>query len=317
MYILSSVDRMTLNPLLLSCSDEAIGSDAAHTGQSPPKVSLPQVDEPLKACEDVPIEQLIEELSLAAARQASLVVQLKAKYAGEGSSIAQKDEEIALLKAQLANAHAEVELRNAYAEKLADERMSLFAQVNQERAAFDQYKSSCLWGLKYAEQNKSKHFSQLEEFRKSVGDALEKQEEKLRKLSLEYDEELYPHLVSSIAERRWLISHGLRLAALSTLESQEVREAFGNVVQCALARGKAEAVEELHESQMLTVPIAQVPGYNGDTYAELVAAMGKMKLLELPHIAQLERDQDYPIGVIMEGLTLATHTAEDAEAQPD
>lgn len=29
------------------------------------------------------------------------------------------------------------------------------------------------------------------------------------------------------------------LAAMSTLESQEVMEAFGNVVQCALARGKA------------------------------------------------------------------------------
>ena len=45
--------------------------------------------------------------------------------------------------------------------------------------------------------------------------------------------------------------------------------------------------------------------------------MEKMKLLELPRIAQLERDQDYPIGVIMEGLTLARHTAEGAEAQPD
>ena len=45
--------------------------------------------------------------------------------------------------------------------------------------------------------------------------------------------------------------------------------------------------------------------------------MEKIKLLELPRIAQLERDQDYPISVIMEGLTLARHTAEGAEAQPD
>jgi hypothetical protein len=52
------------------------------------------------------------------------------------------------------------------------------------------------------EQNKSKHFDQLDEFRKVVEGALEKQESKLRKLSIEYDEELYPHLVSSVAERR-------------------------------------------------------------------------------------------------------------------
>ena len=150
----------------------------------------------------MPTEKLIEELSLATLHQATLVAQLKAKYACEVSRIARKDEEIALLKAQLASAHAAVESTNAYAKKLADEKMSLCTQVSQERYAFDQYKSTCLWGLKYMEQNKSKHFSQLDEFRKTVEDALEKQEGKLRKLSIEYDEELYLHLVSSIAERR-------------------------------------------------------------------------------------------------------------------
>ena len=33
--------------------------------------------------------------------------------------------------------------------------------------------------------------------------ALKVQEGKLRKLSIEYDEELYPHLMSTIAERRY------------------------------------------------------------------------------------------------------------------
>ena len=79
---------------------------------------------------------------------------------------------------------------------------------------------------------------------------------------------------------------------MGTLESQEVVEAFGNVVKCALARGKAEAMEELHEGKMLTVPLAEVPSYSGDSYPELVAVMKKMKMFEFPRIAQLERDQD-------------------------
>ncbi|GJS11675.1 hypothetical protein Tco_0368471 [Tanacetum coccineum] len=112
------------------------------------------------------------------------------------------------------------------------------------------------------------------------GGAVEKQEEKLRKLNIEYDEELYPHMLSAIVERR--------------------RKGGG-----------------LHEKKLLTVPAAQVPGYNDNAYEELVAAMETMKLLELPHIAQLERDQDYPIDVIMAGLTLARHATEGAEAQPD
>ncbi|GKE55597.1 hypothetical protein Tco_1494782 [Tanacetum coccineum] len=73
---------------------------------------------------------------------------------------------------------------------------------------------------------KNNHFAGLDEFRQRVGGLLEKQEEKLRKLSIEYDEELYPHMLSAIAERRWLISHGLRLAAMSTLESQEVKRSL-------------------------------------------------------------------------------------------
>ena len=53
------------------------------------------------------------------------------------------------------------------------------------------------------EQTKNKHFSQLDDFRKAIEEKLARQEEKLRKLSIEYDEELYPHLVSSVAERMY------------------------------------------------------------------------------------------------------------------
>ncbi|GKA21621.1 hypothetical protein Tco_0701610 [Tanacetum coccineum] len=242
---------------------------------------------------------------------------MMSRFSNERSQSIQKDEEILLLKAQLVDAQAEAESSRSYAQHLAEEKMALLVKVEQERADAAEYKASCHWAVKYLEGGKNNHFAGLDDFRHKVEGLLEKQEDKLRKLSIEYDEELYPHMLSTIAERRWLISHGLRLAAMSTLESQEVRQSFGDVVKCALARGKAEAVEELHERRLLTVPAAQVPGYNQKAYEELVAAMEAMKLLELPHIAQLERDQDYPIGVIMTGLTLARHATEGAEAQPD
>ncbi|GJU01198.1 hypothetical protein Tco_1111536 [Tanacetum coccineum] len=126
----------------------------------------------------------------------------------------QKDEEILLLKTQLADAQAEAESSRSYAQKLAEEKMALLV----------------------------KRVRSVEKRRRSYAN------------SIEYDEELYPHMLSAIAERRWLISHGLRLAAMSALESQEVKQSFGDVVKCALARGKAEAVEELHEKKLLTVP---------------------------------------------------------------
>ena len=85
----------------------------------------------------------------------------------------------------------------------------------------------------------------------------------------------------------------------------------------ALERGKAPAVEELCAKKIFTVPVVEVPGYNTNAYNDLVAAMARLKMLEFPHIAQLERDQDYPIAFIMQGLTLARHMAEDAESKQD
>ncbi|GJV33810.1 hypothetical protein Tco_1394210 [Tanacetum coccineum] len=211
-----------------------------HAAQSPPQTGP-------KAFEGMPVDQLMGEFDMVTAQQAALVAQLRARFANERSRIMQKDEEILLLRTQLADAQAEAESARSYAQNLAEEKMALLVKVEQERADAAEYKASCHWAVKYLEGGKNNHFAGLDDFRQKVEGLLEKQEEKLRKLSIEYDEELYPHMLSTIAERRWLISHGLRLAAMSTLESQEVRQSFGDVVKCALARGKAEAVEELHE----------------------------------------------------------------------
>ena len=104
---------------------------------------------------------------------------------------------------------------------------------------------------------------------------------------------------------------------MSTLEHPEVRTAFGQVVECAVEHGKTLATDKLEEAKLLTVPAAEVPGYNAGAYDKLTAAIGELKQLELPHIGLMERDQDAPIDVIMAGLTLARHMGEDAEQQPD
>ena len=137
------------------------------------------------------MDRLVEELGRAAAHQATLVAQVKASYASESSHLAQKDEEIVLLKAQLASTQAALEASNAYGQKMAEERMSLLAQVKDERAALDDHKSACAWAMSFMEQYKKRYFTQLENLRQGFLDALQVQEEKLCKMSIEYDEELY------------------------------------------------------------------------------------------------------------------------------
>ncbi|GJR68211.1 hypothetical protein Tco_0014276 [Tanacetum coccineum] len=266
----TSTEEETETPPLNVEATSDSSAPVTHAGQSPPQTSPLTADDisrrdretGSKAFDGMPVDQLMEEFDMVTAQQAALVAQLRARFSSERSQSVQKDEEILLLKTQLADAQAEAESSRSYAQKLAEEKMALLVKVEQERADSADYKASCHWAVKYLEGGKNNHFAGLDDFRQRVEGLLEKQEEKLRKLSIEYDEELYPHMLSAIAERRWLISHGLRLAAMSTLESQEVKQSFGDVVKCALARGKAEAVEELHEKKLLTVPAAQVPGMN-------------------------------------------------------
>ena len=98
-----------------------------------------------------------------------------------------------------------MESTTAHARRLADEKLSLMAEVKRGRADAEQYRANCAWGVRYLEENRAQHFARLEEFRGRVEEALKVQEGKLRKLSIEYDEELYPHLMSTSSERRYFI----------------------------------------------------------------------------------------------------------------
>ena len=190
---------------MFACSDKAAGGDAAFVeGSVPPQATHHHVEEPLRTSEKMSAQQLMEELGAAVERQAELVTQLKARYVSESSSLAQKEEEIALLRAQLADAQADVESTTVHARRLADEKLSLMAELKLERADAEQHRANCAWGVKYLQENRGKHFAQLDEFRERVEEALKVQESKLHKLSIEYDEELHPHLVSSVAERMYL-----------------------------------------------------------------------------------------------------------------
>lgn len=66
-------------------------------------------------------------------------------------------------------------------------------------------------GVRYLEEKKAEHFGHIDEFRLRMEKILKEQEEKLRGLSIEYDEELYPHLMSTIAERRYVFVYSAML----------------------------------------------------------------------------------------------------------
>ncbi|GKB84369.1 hypothetical protein Tco_0956641 [Tanacetum coccineum] len=67
----------------------------------------------------------------------------------------------------------------------------------------------------------------FEEFKKYEDDKVEQRyaemDARLDKLNVDFDEELYPHMLTAIAGYRWVIRHGLLLAVMKCSESPELR----------------------------------------------------------------------------------------------
>ncbi|GJY68357.1 hypothetical protein Tco_0471339 [Tanacetum coccineum] len=74
----------------------------------------------------------------------------------------------------------------------------------------------------------------FEEFKKYEDDRVEKPcakiDARLDALSIYFDDELYPHMLTVIAGCRWVIRHDMRLAVMKCAESIELRQTFANVV---------------------------------------------------------------------------------------
>ncbi|GKE55135.1 hypothetical protein Tco_1490291 [Tanacetum coccineum] len=127
----------------------------------------------------------------------------------------------------------------------------------------------------------------FEEFKKYEDDKVEQRcaemDARLDKLSVDFNEELYPHMLTVIAGHRWVIGHGLRLVVMKCAESSEIRQAFVDVVSTRLAKGMSEGLK----------------------YGIEHGKVGR-------DLADIERLKDAPMELILASLHLESDTKEDA-----
>ncbi|GKE89077.1 hypothetical protein Tco_1566552, partial [Tanacetum coccineum] len=127
-----------------------------------------------------------------------------------------------------------------------------------------------------------KDFKRLED--EKVEQRCTKMDARLDALSINFDEELYPHMLTAISGRRWVIGHGLRLAVMKCTESTELRQAFADVVSTGIVKGRGE----IHRSLYC------------------------LKDMKYPLVDQLEQLKDAPIDLLITSLHLESDTGEDA-----
>nr|GFC39762.1 transposase (putative), gypsy type [Tanacetum cinerariifolium] len=135
---------------------------------------------------------------------------------------------------------------------------------------------------------------------------------RLDAMSIDFDKELYPHMLTAIAGRRWVIGHGLRLTRMKCVESLEMRQAFADVVSAGIAKGMSDGLKHGVEHGHAQRTIESLEDYDLEAEAEFAAALQSLKDLKLPLLDQLEGLKDAPMDVIMEPLYLEDDTGDDA-----
>ncbi|GKA72251.1 hypothetical protein Tco_0778467 [Tanacetum coccineum] len=155
----------------------------------------------------------------------------------------------------------------------------------------------------------------FEEFKKREDDKVEQRyaemDARLDALSIDFDEELYPHMLTAIAGRQWVIGHGLRLAVMKCAESTDLRQAFANVVSAGIAKGMSEGLKHGVEHGKAQLDIEVIEAYDPESDAKYVAALHALKELEYPLIDHLEKLKDAPIDLIMVSLHLESDVGEE------
>nr|GFA48147.1 hypothetical protein [Tanacetum cinerariifolium] len=125
----------------------------------------------------------------------------------------------------------------------------------------------------------------FEEFKRYEDDRVEKRcaelDARLDALSIDFDEELYPHMLTAIAGRRWVIGHGLRLAMMKCAESVEMRQAFADVVLAGIAKGMSEGLKHGVELGRSQLGLESIEAYDPEAEAKFVVALQSLKDLKV------------------------------------
>nr|GEV70020.1 RNA-directed DNA polymerase, eukaryota [Tanacetum cinerariifolium] len=236
---------------------------------------------------------LLREMSVTTNQHATATAHLHSRFKRQSKQIevfqqstyklvADKDSEITASKAQLAESVSaqavledKVKTKIVRSQSLVEENASLSTQLQESQQRYN-----------------------VRETKVST------QDNRLRRMNIEFDFELYPHFLSAIAERRWLIGSGLRLAVNNVLESPSVREAFAGAVRAAGAKGKSQGFIDGFNHCAANGELTALLGYDPEAIEKFSAAMGKLKNLDLSFISDVKGLKDHPITSVMSSLAL-------------
>nr|GEV62825.1 hypothetical protein [Tanacetum cinerariifolium] len=238
-------------------------------------------------------EDFLGQYNVNLARQVALGSQLRLRFEQEAkllrksvAQVARRDKRIEARELEIKNLEALLESEADMKRAAEDKSVGLIRELEDMRAQFLDLQvshgqlSQQVASLKEQVSGEEKLKAAFEQFKQYEDERVERRcaelDASLDALRIDFDEELYPHMLTAIAGHRWVVGHGLRLAMMKCAESLEMRQAFADVVSAGLLKAEAK----------------------------FVAALQSLKDLKYPLMDQLEGLKDAPMDVIMAALYL-------------
>ncbi|GKC99693.1 hypothetical protein Tco_1169968 [Tanacetum coccineum] len=132
-------------------------------------------------------------------------------------------------------------------------------------------------------------------------------------MALHLDEEFYPCYLTTIAIRRWILSHELRLVVMKCLESLEYLAALGGAIGRAIDKGMQDALAAGIDYGKVRRGLAEVVAYNPAAEANYVADVNALCVIDFPLLNQLASYKDASMSDLMDLLCLEGLVAETSE----
>ncbi|GJX92162.1 hypothetical protein Tco_0345488 [Tanacetum coccineum] len=248
---------------------------------------------------------------------------LEVECGRQASLLKSKDEEIEVLKVQLTVKEAEA----AEAIRLRTQFVAI-KRAHTDEVDDLQHNNAVLEGEKNTLNDKVSAYEslkgQIEEFldeqMRVMFDKLAKLEVGLIKMALHLEEKFYPHLLTVIAGRIWLLTHGLKLFITKCLNSSEYLVALGAAISRAIEKGMqvglAAGIEHGKHSRRLEELVA----YNPSVEEDYDTALREVRAVEFSLLANLKSNKDASTETVMDLLRLSDPLANlpgMSDLQPD
>ncbi|GKA47607.1 hypothetical protein Tco_0740490 [Tanacetum coccineum] len=217
------------------------------------------------------------------------------------STVAQKDTDISLLdsrsthlKSVLDDSQAACAKAGSLITSLTSERDRLTSEVSTLHTAFQDFKE--------------KAEAQQEEQAQVLYNRVAELEAYVMDVSGHLEGEFYPAYLTTLAGKRWFLTHGIQLAVLKCLKSPDYQGILGHALGRAVDFGMQEGLEAGHEHRVVRTPLTAVEAYNPKavktSYFDAVRALEDV---DFPLINLLKSKKDAG----MDELSVPIHHSDD------